>query len=88
MPKKQVKSKNKKPIKKSKKVKQKGGNGQCSSSGPKMIKKEPPHHKIFQTGQSYGAQDKDATDWSNTLNMSSLYPGLPPRPPVDECVIM
>lgn len=87
--KKQVQPKKKQPTKKSKKVKkQKGGGGQCSKDGPKKIKPGEPHHRIFQTGQSYGAEDKNATDWSNTMNMSSLYPGIPPKPPVEDCVIM
>jgi hypothetical protein len=70
------------------KKKQKGGSGQCSSKGPKMVKKEPANYKIFHTGQTYGSEDKDVTDWSNTMNMSTLYPGLPPKPPLDNCIIM
>lgn len=83
---KSVKSKGKP---KNQKVNQKGGNdGKCSNKGPRMVKPDPPNHRVFQTGQTYGSEDKNATDWSNTLNMSSLYPGLPPKPPLESCIIM
>jgi hypothetical protein len=88
MPNKKIKDKMSKKKTKDKKVKQKGGDGQCSRTGPKMIKKDPPNHAIFQTGQTYGKENKNATDWSNTMNMSSLYPGMPPKPPFEDCVIM
>lgn len=90
-PKTELKQK-KKPKQKKTKVNnktQKGGfEGKCSSKGPKIIKPDRPPYAMFQTGNKYPGENKNATDWSNTMNMSTLYPGLPPKPPLEDCVIM
>lgn len=83
------KPKQKKNKKKVNNKTQKGGSeGKCSNKGPKMIKSDRPPYAMFQTGNKYPGVDKNATDWSNTMNMSTLYPGLPPKPPLEDCVIM
>ncbi len=80
---------NKKSVPKNQKQIQKGGfEGKCSSGGPKMVKRDPPPHSVFQTGNRYPSEDKNALDWNKSMNMSALYPGLPPKPPLEDCVIM
>ena len=36
----------------------------------------------------YHDEDKDATNFDKVGNLSTLFPGLPPKPPVEECIIM
>jgi len=64
---------------------QKGGANTCPT-GPKKIKPSDMETlkfdaSVFKTGKDYDSAEKE-------LNKSALYPGLPPYPPVDKCVIM
>ena len=81
------KLKTNKSISKSK-IKQTGGYSTCSSSGEKMIKPKYKSVGLFMSDTKYHDEDKDATKFNKVGDLSTLFPGLPPKPPVEKCVIM
>jgi hypothetical protein len=81
-----IKNKNKSSLSREgtvqRKKSQRGGNGKCSSSGGvKMKKPDPDYVGAFKTGKDYQSLEKE-------INKSPLFPGLPPKPPMDKCVIL